>query len=118
MSGKLETEYGTVTIDEDVIARAAGLAAIECYGVVGMAVVNVANGIAKLLKRESMTKGIMLKIEDNEVAIDFHVVLEYGVNIKTVTDNLISDVSFKVQDFTGLKVRKINVFVEDIRVDE
>ncbi len=118
MSGKLENKYGTITIDEDVIAKAAGLTAIECYGVVGMAIVNVANGIAKLLKRESMTQGISLNIEDNAVSIDFHVILEYGVNIKTVTDNLISAVTFKVEDFTGLEVKNVNVYVEDIRVDE
>lgn len=118
MVGRIGTEFGEVTIDNDVIAKVAGLAAIECYGIVGMAMVNVTSGIAKLLKRESMTKGIVLHIEDNVIKIDFHIVIEYGVNIKAVTDNLISTVIYKVEQFSGIQVGKVNVYVEDVRVDE
>ncbi len=60
MSAKLENQYGTISIENEVIARVAGLTALDCYGIVGMAAKNVKDGIVQLLKRESLTKGIKL----------------------------------------------------------
>lgn len=118
MIGRIDTGYGEVTIDNEVLEKVAGVTAIECYGIVGMAMVNMTSGIAKLLKGDSITKGISLKVEDNVVRIDLHIIIEYGVNIKAVTDNLISTVKYKLETFSGLKVGHINVYVEDVRVDE
>ncbi|MBE5939914.1 MAG: Asp23/Gls24 family envelope stress response protein [Lachnospiraceae bacterium] len=117
MKGKMNTEYGEVLIDEAVIAKYAGTTAIECFGIVGMASVSVADGIVKLLKKDSLTKGIDVTFgEKNELTIDFHVIVSYGVSISAVADNLVSNVKYKVEDFTGLKVSKINVIVEGVRV--
>ena len=118
MVGRIENEYGEIIIDNEVIAKVAGLNAIECYGIVGMAMVNVTSGIAKLLKRDSLSKGIKVEIIDNIIYIDFHIIVEYGVNISTVTDNLISTVKYKVEKFSGMDIGKINVYVEGVRVDE
>lgn len=118
MTGTLNTSYGEVRISNSVLEKVAGLSAIECYGIVGMAMVNVTSGIAKLLKGDSITKGISLSVEDNVIMIELHIIIEYGVNIKTVTDNLISTVRYKLENFSGLKIGHINIFVEDVRVDE
>ena len=50
------------------------------------------------------------------ITIDFHVIVAYGVSIKTVTDNLIETVKYKVESLTGLTVGKINIYVEGVRV--
>jgi uncharacterized alkaline shock family protein YloU len=118
MIGRLDTGYGEVTIDNEVLEKVAGVTAVECYGIVGMAMVNVTSGIAKLLKGDSITKGISLKVDDNCIRIDLHIVIEYGVNIKAVTDNLVSTVKYKLETFSGLEVKHINIYVEDVRVDE
>ncbi len=119
MAGKLTNELGTVLIENEVISRIAGLAAIECYGVVGMAAKNMTDGLVQLLKRESLTKGIkILMTDDNKVSLDFHIIVEYGVKISAVADNLISTVKYKVEKFIGLEVEKINIFVEGVRVDK
>lgn len=71
----------------------------------------------KVIKKDSLTKGIDVQIgEGNEITIDFHVIVSYGVNIPSVTDNLVSSVKYKVEEFTGLKVQKINIFVEGVRI--
>ena len=76
----------------------------------------MADGLVKLLKKDSLTKGINVEIsEDNRITIDFHVIVSYGVNILSVTDNLIDNVKYKVEDFTGLEIEKINIFVEGVR---
>jgi len=117
MSAKVTNEYGTISIENEVIARIAGLAAMDCCGIVGMAVKNVKDGFVQLLKRESLTKGINLIINENKVSIDFHIIVEYGTKISAIADNLISIVKYKIEDSIGLEVEEINIFVEGIRVD-
>ena len=117
MKGQMENQYGTVLIDENVIATYAGSVAVECFGIVGMAAVNVKDGLVKLLKKEHITHGIEVVVGDNnEITIDFHVIIAYGVAIVTVCDNLIETVKYKVEQFTGMKVDKINIHVEGVRV--
>lgn len=116
MKGKLETPYGKVLINTDVIATYAGSVAVECFGIVGMAAVNVKDGIVRLLKRDYLNHGINVNLKDNKICLDFHVIVSYGVSISTVSDNLISTVKYQVEEFTGMKIDKINIFVEGVRV--
>ena len=57
-----------------------------------------------------------VKIEENKITIDFHVIVSYGVSISAVADNLFSNVKYRVEEFTGMEVEKINMFVEGVRV--
>ena len=117
MKGQMENQYGTVLVDENVIATYAGSVAVECFGIVGMAAVNVKDGLVKLLKKEHLTHGIEVVVnENNEISIDFHVIIAYGVAIMTVSENLIETVKYKVEQFTGMKIDKINIHVEGVRV--
>ncbi len=112
----MNTHMGNVTIDNEVIARYAGSVAMECFGIVGMAGINVRDGLVKLLKKDSMTRGINVAIHNNKLTMNFHVIVAYGVSILAVSDNLISNVKYKVEEFTGIEVEKINIFVEGVRV--
>ena len=117
MKGRLNSEYGQITISSDVIATYAGSVAVGCFGIVGMAGVNMKEGIVKLLKKDTMTKGIDVTLtSNNRLVIDFHVIVSYGVNIRTVADNLIESVRYKVEEFTGLEIEKINIYVEGVRL--
>ena len=81
-----------------------------------MAAVNVKDGLVKLLKRESLSHGVNIIINNNKIILDFHVIVAYGVSISAVADNLISTVKYKVEEFSGMEVEKINIFVEGVRV--
>ena len=117
MNGQMETPLGKVIIDQDVIATYAGSVAVECFGIVGMAAVNMKDGLVKLLKKDYLTHGINVSIdEENKITIDFHVIVSYGVSIGTVADNLIDTVKYKVEEFTGMEIRKMNIYVEGVRV--
>lgn len=109
---------GSVSIDNEVLTKVAGLATIECVGVVGMAMVNLTTGLTKLLTRNSLARGVELKVKDNEIELDIHIIIEYGVNIKAVTDNLISSVKYKLERFSGMEIIRIDIYVEGVRVDE
>ena len=116
MNGFVDTGLGKITIDTDVIATYAGSVAVECFGIVGMAAVSMKDGLVKLLKRDSLKHGINVLIIDNKVTLEFHVIVAYGVSISAVSDNLISNVKYKVEEFTGMKIKKINIYVEGVRV--
>ena len=117
MKGSMSTDLGIITIDPEVIAKYAGAVAVECFGIVSMAAVSMKDGLVKLLKKESLTKGIQVGISDeNKITLNFHVVVAYGVSISAVTDNLISNVKYKVEEFTGMSVDKINIYIEGVRV--
>ena len=117
MKGSMSTDLGIITIDPEVIAKYAGSVAVECFGIVGMAAVSMKDGLVKLLKKESLTKGIQVGISDeNKITLNFHVVVAYGVSISAVTDNLISNVKYKVEEFTGMSVDKINIYIEAVPV--
>lgn len=89
---------GNISIDNDVIAQYAGNVANECFGIVGMAGVNMKEGIVNLLKKDTMTRGIDVTLTPrNRLVIDFHVIVSYGVNITTVADNLIETVRYNVE---------------------
>ena len=117
MKGCMTTDLGIITVDPEVIAKYAGTVAVECFGIVGMAALNMKDGLVHLLKRESLTRGIQVKIdEDNHIKINFHIIVAYGVSISAVTENLISNVKYRVEEFTGMPVDKINIYIEGVRV--
>ena len=115
-NSSMNTHMGSITIDKEVIAQYAGSVAVECFGIVGMAGVSVKDGLVKLLKMDSMTRGIVVSMVNNKLVLDFHVIVAYGVSISTVADNLVNNVKYKVEEFTGLKVGRINVYVEGVRI--
>ena len=116
MDGLVDTGLGKIMSDTDVIATYAGSVAVECFGIVGMAAVSMKDGLVKLLKKDSLKHGINVIITDNKITLEFHVIVAYGVSISAVSDNLISNVKYRVEDFTGLTIEKINILVEGVRV--
>ncbi len=112
----MNTHLGNIVIDNEVIAQYAGSVAVECFGIVGMAGVNVKDGLVRLLKMDSITRGINVTVKNNKLTLDFHVLVAYGVSIIAVSDNLVSNVKYKVEEFTGMEIEKINIFVEGVRV--
>ena len=117
MQGQMETNLGKIVIESDVIATYAGSVAVECFGIVGMAAVNMKDGLVKLLKKDYLNHGISVFIdENNEITLDFHVIISYGVSIATVADNLMETVKYKVESFTGMTVKVMNIYVEGVRV--
>lgn len=116
MKGRMNTGMGEITINTDVIATYAGSVAVECFGIVGMAAVNMKDGLVKLLKKDSLKHGINVTLNENKISLDFHVIVAYGVSIRAVSDNLIVNVKYKVEAFTGIEVENINILVEGVRV--
>ena len=118
MAAEIKNDKGIVRISNSVIAKLAGYAATKCYGVVGMAARSGKDGIAMLLKKENMDKGIKVKVVDDVIEVALYVIMEYGVNVSTVGDIVKSNVKYIVEEQTGLKVGSVTVNVESIRVNQ
>lgn len=116
MSAIYRNQYGEVNITDEVLATISGLAATECYGLVGMANKNAKDGLVELLKRENLAKGVKVTTDGEEISVDLYIVVEFGTRISTVADNIISKVKYTVENMTGLKVKKVNINVQGVRV--
>jgi len=114
----IRTELGEIEITNEVLAGIAGHTASACYGVKGMAIRNVGDGLAHLLGRDCQSRGVKVSgAPDGGVNIDVHIAVEHGVNIVTVCRSIISEVRYHVEQLTGVDVNNIDVYVEGIRAD-
>ncbi len=116
MELKFENQYGIVTVDDDVIVSVAGYAALDCYGIVGMASKRSTDGLVQLMGKENISRGVRIRQAGDKVDVDLYIIVEYGISIAAVADSIIETVKYKLEHLTGIPVGKVNVCVEDIRV--
>ena len=106
---------GTLRVSNDVIADLAGYAALECYGVTGMAHIDEQNGVARLLPTYKLRKGIDVSSEGGHVVVSLHVIVEQGVNMASVVNNLASSVRFLLKQIAELSDVEVRVHIEGMR---
>lgn len=110
-----EGNLGVIDISTTAVTTIASQAINQCYGVVGMANKNLANGIAKLLSRDSK-KGIDVAIENDVITIDVYVIVEHGVRIRAVAESIQHTVKFHVEKSLDMTVNEVNVYVQGLRM--
>lgn len=118
MPGKLVNNLGTIIIDDYVLTYISGVSAMECYGVVGMAAKSAADGLVELLKREQSGRGVKIYTDGDEITIDLFVIVEFGIRISVVANNIIEKVKYNIEHLTGMNVKKVNVNVQGVRVQK
>ena len=117
MSIELTTKFGQIDISNEVIAMVAGGAAIECFGIVGMASKHqIRDGLTDILRRENFTRGVIVRRENDRVFIDMYIVVSYGTKISEVAHNVQSTVKYTLDKTVGLSVESINIYVQGVRV--
>ncbi|MCA9937314.1 MAG: Asp23/Gls24 family envelope stress response protein [Anaerolineales bacterium] len=112
-----EEKLGTIDISTTTVATITNQAVHQCYGVVGMANKNLADGISNVLSRDSR-RGIDVKLEDNQLFIDVYVIVQYGTRIRVVAESIQNTVKFHVEKALGIPVKAVNVFVQGLRISE
>lgn len=116
MSIKTTNALGNIVISDDVIANIAGASAIECYGIVGMASKRATDGIVELLKKENLSRGVKVTTTNNEIKIDLYVIVDYGISLVAVSQNIIDTVKYNVENYIKMNVSAVNVIVQGVRV--
>ncbi|REJ33483.1 MAG: Asp23/Gls24 family envelope stress response protein [Bacillota bacterium] len=115
MAQEIETPEGKIIFSSDVIATIAGLAAMECYGVVGMAARSLQDGLAGILGRENLTRGVQVSSQDGQLVITLGIIVGYGARISEVAANVVDRVRYSVEQATGLKVKRVNINVAGVK---
>jgi len=112
-----KNENGSVNVSTSVYTDIAGTVASNCFGVKGMAARSVKDGVYHLLRKESMSKGVSVKLlEDDTISIDLHIIVDNGVNLNTIGESIISRVRYEVSKYTGTEVRAVNVFIDSMMI--
>jgi len=117
MPMQLSTELGSIHVTDNCISVIAGSAAMDCYGLVGMASrKQLKDGIAELLGRDNLTRGVEVRRENEKLYIDLYIIVSYGTKISEVAHNIQSKVKYVLNDVIGLQVEEVHIFVQDVRV--
>ena len=110
-------DNGSVNISASVYTDIVGTAAINCFGVKGMAALSVKDGVYHLLRKEAAGKGVRIQFhEDGSISIDLHIMVVSGVNLSAVSASIISEVRYVVTKCTGTEVRAVNVYVDSMMI--
>ena len=116
MECKVKNDLGTIFITEDVMMKVVGYAALECYGIVAMSGKKATDGIVEWLGRENLSKGVQIRNVGDMLDVDLYIIVEYGISISEVCKTIVETVRYKLESMTGVKVQKVGVSVEGIRI--
>ena len=116
MDCKIKNDIGTIYITEDVLLKVVGYAALECYGIVAMSSKRAKDGIVEWLGRENLSKGVQIRSVGDMLDVDLVISVEYGISSSDVWKTIVDTGRYRVGSLWVVKVRKVNISVEGIRV--
>lgn len=112
-----EGENQGIRIADEVVAIIAGIAASDVPGVAGMSG-GFAGGIAEMLGRKNLSKGVKVSVGEKETSVDINIIVEYGVRIPDVAWEIQNRVKKSIETMTGLKVVEVNIHVQGVNIDK
>ena len=109
----LPSEMGSIRIADEVVSIIAGLAAMEIAGVASMSG-GIAGGIAEVLGKKNLSKGVKVEVGEEEAAVDLYMIVNYGSRIPDVAWEVQENVKKAIENMTGLRVIKVNTHVQGV----
>jgi uncharacterized alkaline shock family protein YloU len=109
-------EMGDITVTRELVETLAGLATLDCYGLVGMVPQNIQSGISNILGLDSIRKGVQVSSSDKGLVIDVYVIVGYGIKITEVASNVMQKVTYVLENNAELPVASVNVNVKGVKV--
>ena len=117
MAVKIKTSSGTIEISNEVIATVVGGATTDVFGIVGMASKNqIKDNISEILRKENYARGVVVRQEENGIAVDVYTIVSYGTKISEVSRNVQEKVKYNLETMLGVVANSVNVFVQGVRV--
>ena len=112
----ISRQSGSISIDSEVFTYFAGEAATSCFGVKGMVACSKEGGPWQILKRETMSKGVLVNYDDenDSISLELHIGVDRGVNMAAVSASIIKEVKYKLESATGVPVKSVDVFIDTI----
>lgn len=114
---RMETHLGIIEISQGYFSKLIGNAVSSCFGVAGMANSNARQGLRSLVKKQQSfpDQGVAVRKDGEGLNVDLHIIVTYGLNISVIVKSIVNKVRYTVEEATGLKVRKVNVFVDAMK---
>ncbi|MFP4020307.1 MAG: Asp23/Gls24 family envelope stress response protein [Halanaerobium sp.] len=112
-----EVDEGSIKIADEVVGIITGLAATEIDGVAGMSG-GLAGGLADMLGRKNLSKGVKVEVTDDTASVDVYVIINYGNSIPDVAWKIQDNVKQAIEGMTGLNVKAVNVHVQGVNFPE
>ncbi|WP_100373246.1 Asp23/Gls24 family envelope stress response protein [Bacillus sp. FJAT-45037] len=117
MSIEMKTQLGVIDVSKDVVATIVGGAAVDCYGIIGMASQKqIKDGLSDLLGKENFRRGVVIREDEDRIHIDMYIIVSYGTKISEVAYNVQTKVKYQLEQMLGLDVDSVNIFVQGVRV--
>ncbi|MGN7230003.1 Asp23/Gls24 family envelope stress response protein [Priestia megaterium] len=108
------THQNTLTFEDQVIKKIAGIAANEIKGILSMSGGFMSGLTDRFRSTEDITKGINAEVGEKQVALGLKVIVEYGKNVPAIFSEIVNNVKKSVHEMTGLEVVEVNMHVEDV----
>ncbi len=114
---ELNSQLGQVDVSNEVIGTIAGGAAVDCYGIVGMASQRqLKDGISELLGKDNFGRGVVVHYNETDLSIDMYIIVSYGTKISEVAHNVQTKVKYTLNKMLGIQVEAINIYVQGVRM--
>ena len=114
---KIEKPQGTIEVSRRFFSNLVAHAASECFGVAGLALSGPKQGFRRFLGQEISDQGVRIRHQNGDLMIDLHIAVTYGINITAIVKSIVNKVSYAVEEATGLRVGKVNVFVDEMKTE-
>ena len=111
---KIKNNLGTIGISTGYLRQLISSTAESCFGVAGMNAYGAKQGVSAMLKRENTTKGVIIRQEGDELVVDLHITVTYGVNVGAIVDSIIHKVDYALTNEAGVAVKSVNVYVDEM----
>lgn len=115
---KMENHLGIIDISHDYFVNLVGNAVINCFGVAAMATNGAKQGLLqRLTKRDATNKGIGVRVKNQKLVVDLHIIVTYGTNISAIVKSIMHKVQYVIEEKTGFEVSRVNVYVDGMKTE-
>ncbi|MBR1864550.1 MAG: Asp23/Gls24 family envelope stress response protein [Ruminococcus sp.] len=111
---KIKNHLGSIGISTAYLRQLISSTAESCFGVAGLNAYGAKQGVYAMLKKQNTTKGVIIRQEDDELVVDLHITVTYGVNVGAIVDSIIHKVNYVLTQEAGVAVRSVNVYVDEM----
>lgn len=111
---KFSNHLGTIGLSAAYLRQLISSTAESCFGVAGMNSYGAKQGVYAMLKKENSTKGVIIDQQGDELTVDLHITVNYGINVNAIVQSIIHKVNFVLTEQAGVKVKAVNVFVDEM----
>ncbi|MDX9865718.1 MAG: Asp23/Gls24 family envelope stress response protein [Anaerolineaceae bacterium] len=105
---------GKTTISPDVLVTISGLTALGVPGVSGLAKIPVG---VYLIFKDRVEDGVCITVDGKTVSVDLYLTFQRDVNVRNVSREIQERVTRAISEMVDMKVREINIHVEDIEYE-